>query len=179
LNSAAPRGTVHEPLFDVHSVRISRRVGPDGNELQQMIAQITQKRRGYFVKEDQDLADSDPATLDAAGKRRRAALLNTTDATGKTVERQPDFWFRGGATIIVDLRNVAIQHIVRQRIDNDDRLNEQRDFILGDDAALQMTAMTNATDARGQQEAPEVAAAPAPVVGLESEPFAFLHADLT
>jgi hypothetical protein len=172
-----PPTTVLQPLFDVHSVRISRRVGPDGNELQQMIAQITQKRRGYFVKEDQDLADADPATLTAAEKRRRATLLTSTDTVGNPVERQPDFWFRGGATLIIDLRNGAIQHIIRQRIDDDDRLNEQRDFILGDDTALAMTAMTNATDARWQLETSDAAAAPAAVVGLESEPFAFLHAD--
>lgn len=177
LHGAVPKEPLHEPQFDVHSVRISRRIGPSGNELQQMIAQITQKRRGYFVKEDQDLADANPATLDPSRRRQREVLLNTKDARGNPVERQPDFWFRGGATIIVDLRNGAIQHIVRQRIDNDERLDKQRDFILGDDTALAMTAMTNATDARRQQDSAGAAETAMPVFGLESEPFAFLHAD--
>lgn len=172
----SPSFPIHAPLFDVHSVRISRRTGPDGTELYQMIAQVTQKRRGYFAEEDQELADADPASLSPERQNRRTELLFTKklDDAGKRIERQPDFWFRGGATIIVDLRNGEIQHIIRQRIDNEERLRAQRDFILGDDTALAMAAMTRSTDEGNQASA--IATVP-PVVGLEAEPFAFLHAD--
>ena len=89
----------------------------------------------------------------------RNRLLVAKDGT----EARPDFWFRGGATIIVDLRNGSVQHIVRQRIDNETRLAEQRRFVVGDDTALAMASMrADADDA-------------SPVFGNEAEPFAFIH----
>lgn len=130
------------PSFEVHSVRIARRAGPDGNELFQMVAQITQRRRGYFDERRQKRVDRD-----GPGKK----------------DMQPDFWFRGGATIIVDLRDGRLQRIIRQRIDNDARLAAQRDFILGSDIALSMAA-AESDHTHG-----------CPVTGIENEPFAFVH----
>jgi hypothetical protein len=120
------------PIFDVHSARIARRTGPNGTELHQLIAQITQRRRGYFDEEEQKRVDQNGST------------------------DEPDFWFRGGATVIVDLRNAQVQRVIRKRIDDDDRLAEQRTYLLGDDLALAMV-----TDD----------------CGAAQEPFAFMHGD--
>lgn len=131
------------PSFDVQSVRVARRTGPDGNELFQLIAQITQRRRGYFDERRQKRVDRDgPGPNDF----------------------YPDFWFRGGATVIVDLRDGRLQRIIRQRICNDARLRSQRDFILGCDVALAMAAAASDASAHG-----------CAVTGVEAEPFAFVH----
>jgi hypothetical protein len=120
------------PIFQVHSARIARRTGPSGTELHQLIAEVMQKRRGYFDEEEQRKVDSE-------GSRD-----------------EPDFWFLGGATIIVDLRDGQVQRIIRKRIDDDHRLEEQRSYLLGDDLALAM--VTNDC-------------------GVTQEPFAFMHGD--
>lgn len=123
------------PKFEVHSVRIARRRTPEGRELQQLVAQVTQKRWGFFDEEEQ-------REVDKAGP-------------GDTPE--PDFWFRGGVTIIVDLNDGRLSHIIRKRIDKDDRLAAQRRFILGDETAMAMLSDD----------------------GLRRmEPFAFIHGDL-
>ncbi|MCJ2186511.1 gluzincin family metallopeptidase [Novosphingobium beihaiensis] len=136
-------GKVLLPVFEVHSVRIARRISPDRRELSQMIAQVTQKRRGYF----------DPA-------RQREV-----DRAGAPPDEEPDFWFRGGATIIVDLRDGRLERIVRQRIDQEQRLARQRDFLCKDSIARSM-AMT------GREELNS------PAFGFEREPFAFMHGDM-
>ena len=120
------------PTFQVHSARIARRIGPNGNELHQLVAQITQRRRGYFDAEEQKQVDREGS------------------------DAEPDFWFRGGATIIVDLRDGQVQRIIRKRIDDDRRLEEQRSFLLEDELALAMV-----TDD----------------CGVAQEPFAFMHGD--
>jgi hypothetical protein len=122
------------PVFQVHSARIAHRIGPNGDELHQLIAQITQRRRGYFDREEQERVDRE----------------------GVVGDSEPDFWFRGGATIIVDLRDGQVQRIIRKRIDDDRRLDEQRSFLLGDEVALAMV-----TDD----------------CGVSAEPFAFMHGD--
>ena len=127
-----PDGKQVMPLFDVHSVRIAHRAGPNEVEQHQLIANITQKRRGYFDEDEQKKVDREGS------------------------DKDPDFWFRGGATIIVDLRNGQLQHVIRKRIDDDDRLDEQRSFLLEDDTALAIAV--------GEY-------------GIAAEPFAFVHGD--
>ncbi|WP_408591287.1 hypothetical protein [Novosphingobium sp.] len=120
-----------EPSFDVNSARISRRSGPDGQELHLLIFQITQKRRGYFARDEQVAADN--GTIDPSRFANR------------------DFWFRGGATLHVDLRDGRLLRIIRKRIDNNDRLEEERAFRCG-----------------------ETTGEPAFATG-QNEPFAFVH----
>lgn len=136
------KGRRPQPLFQVHSVRIARRHTPDGRELAQMIAQVSQQRRGYY-----DLADQ--ARVDAEGPR-------IDGSTGR--EEEPDFWFRGGATIIVDLRDGRLTHVIRKRIDNDERLERQRRFIFSDGTALAMAARSSSDGDGGV-----------------AEPFAMIH----
>lgn len=94
---------------EVHSVRTTRRAGPDGLDLRQLVVQITQRRRGYL----------DPAT-------------QTAQDDG-AAEIPPQFWFRGGATVIIDLRegrNGRITSIIRKSIADEHRLGRQRDYLL-------------------------------------------------
>jgi hypothetical protein len=128
------RSSKSEPAFEVHSVRVSRRQGPDGQELHQLVVQITQKRRGYFDTDRQ-------REVDAADPR------HVEDAP-------PDFWFRGGATVLVDLRDGRLRRVIRKRIDKKERLDRERAFRMG---GVEILAM-----ARRDSELPR-------------EPFAFMH----
>lgn len=95
------------PAVEVHSVRTTRRAGPDGQDIRQLIVEITQRRRGFFddgIQKAQDKA-----------------------ANGEI--KAPDFIFRGGATLIFDLRNHKLRYAIRKRIDDDVRLAEQREFL--------------------------------------------------
>lgn len=117
LSITATRKT-GEPSFEVASARIARRQGPNGETLEQLVVQIIQRRRGYLRREDQALADAgEKAKLGAAWEN-------------------PDFWFRGGSTLLVDLRDGTLRRIIRKRIDSDERLAEQRAFLGGDAKAL-------------------------------------------
>jgi len=98
------------PKFEVHSARIARRAGPEGQETHQLIIQMTQKRRGYDDPIDQEKADAGNPDL---------------------LARDPDFWFRGGATIHIDLRDGKLIRIIRKNVCDDKRLAAQRDFRTG------------------------------------------------
>lgn len=143
LKSIARRsyqGGEPRPVVQVYSTRAARRSGPDGQELNQLVVQIAQKRAAYFDPEEQARADrGEPCG-------------------------EPDFWFRGGSTLLIDLRDGRLRNIVRKRIDYaaDDetgRLAEERRFRMGDSGPL---AMATYTEVKGQT---------APV----REPFAMMH----
>lgn len=123
-----------QPLFEVNSARISRRTGPDGNELHLLIIQITQKRRAYFDREEQVAADNGDYKMIGPDRKDR-----------------PDFWFLGGATLHVDLRDGKLLRIIRKRIDQPNRLEKEVAFRTGDESGT-VAAVTNG-----------------------SEPFAFMH----
>lgn len=101
-----------EPSFDVNSARVSRRTGPNGQDLHLLIFQITQRRRGYYDSDEQKEADK--------------------GNYGPGRFEKPDFWFRGGATLHVDLRDGRLLRIIRKRIDKNDRLEEERAFRCGE-----------------------------------------------
>lgn len=96
------------PVLQVYSARVARRAGPDGQELNQLVIQVVQKRRGYFDPDRQ-------AEVDAQG-------------CADEDKEEPDFWFRGGATLLVDLRDGGLRYAIRKRIGDKDRLAAQRDF---------------------------------------------------
>ena len=96
---------------------------------------MTQKRRGYDDPTDQDKADAgDPALL----------------------ARDPDFWFRGGATIHIDLRDGKLIRIIRKNVCDDKRLAAQREFRTGKTSGQAIGSRASAN----------------------LEPFAFLHRSL-
>jgi len=114
---------------EVHSVRTTRRAGPDGQDIRQLVLEIAQRRRGFLKVATQEAQDA-----------------------GKGDDRAPDFWFRGGATVIIDLRDGAIRYAIRKSIGDDERLARQREF-------LGQAQGTSFTYDRGRTE----------------EPFALLH----
>jgi hypothetical protein len=130
------------PIIEVHSARTARRVGPDGDVLADAIIQVTQRRPGYLDPEVQDRVDHQIRT------KRPRALAEAP---------KPDFWFRGGATLIVDLETGMVRYAVIKNIWSESRLARQRDFLSGrSDGSLRAMYFGS---------------------GLEpmQEPFAFLH----
>jgi hypothetical protein len=110
LGADAPRsierGADGLPLFEVHSVRPARRLGPDGQTLTDLIIEITQKRHGYANPQWQDKVDS-----------------------GEIAPPTNDFWFRGGCTVLIDLDRGAVRYLIGKGITNEARLAAQRAFV--------------------------------------------------
>ncbi|MFG1384513.1 gluzincin family metallopeptidase [Xanthobacter versatilis] len=106
IDRGAPR--VNPPV-EVHQVRATRRAGPDGQDIRQLVIEVTQRRRGFI----------DPA-------------VQAEQDAGKGDVLEGDFVFRGGATLIVDLRDRRVRYVIRKRIDDEERLNEQRSFLTGE-----------------------------------------------
>lgn len=123
------------PKVEVHSARVARRRGPDGQVLDQLVVQITQ-RRGAFM----DLAKQEQA-----------------DAQG--FDGDPDFWFRGGATLLIDLSDGRLRTVIRKRIDNDTRLETERHWRMGAQGGLAMAVYDDPDDAAERVR----------------EPFALIH----
>jgi hypothetical protein len=97
------------PAFEVQSVRVANRVGPDGEQERQIIIEITQERRGY----------------------RTAELQKRVETHGRIKGVRTDFTFRGGATLVVDLRTREVRYCIVKDIASDERMAAQRDFQFG------------------------------------------------
>ncbi|UAK26325.1 gluzincin family metallopeptidase [Sphingomonas nostoxanthinifaciens] len=124
------------PSVEIHSARISRRHTADGKLLQQLIVQVAQRRRGYYLQADQDRCD--------------AGQMGDDDP----LWQKPDFIFRGGATIHVDLSSGKVLRIIHKNIDDQKRLERQRGFLLGDPSAFSFAGRDDPSN---------------------SEPFALVH----
>ena len=98
------RGT---PKVEIHSVRVTRRIGPDGQDLRQLIVEVTQRRRGFLNPNSQTQAD----------------------AASVPIPEREDFIFRGGATLVFDLQTKKLSYAIRKSIGNDARLATQRAFL--------------------------------------------------
>lgn len=122
--------------IEVHSVRTTRRTGPDGQELYQLIVEVTQRRRGFLSPDRQEAAEN---------------------ATG--VPDREDFLFRGGSTLIFDLKSGELRYAIRKSITNEARLSEQRSFLEANPSFRIRSHYSD--DAVG-------------AVGMD-EPFAFAH----
>lgn len=99
--------------FEVHSLRPVRRIGPRGKMLTDIIIEITQRRRGYFDPKEQN-PDTD------------------YDFSPNANAREPDFIFRGGATLIIDTETMAVRYYINKDITSASRLERQRQFEMGD-----------------------------------------------
>jgi hypothetical protein len=126
------------PPVEIHSVRTTRRTGPDGQDLRQLIIEIAQQRRGFHDEQVQKEQD--------------------TQKTGRV--RTGDFEFRGGATLIFDLREGHLRYAIRKRISDNVRLEHQRNF-------LQNHCFGSLAFAYGLQDASDRADS--------EEPFALVH----
>lgn len=97
--------------IEVASVRTTRRTGPDGQDIRQLVIEVTQRRQGFLDPAEQ--ARHDAATVAGGSKPPRG-----------------DFVFRAGATLIVDLRENILRYVIGKRIDDDARLARQRAQLL-------------------------------------------------
>jgi hypothetical protein len=89
------------PSFEVHSLRRARRVGPDGDALDQVIISITQRR-----------------------------ILDSTTG-GPAQPDAPSFNFRGGVTLILDLDTLRLRYVIRKSINDSERLQRQLAYLQG------------------------------------------------
>lgn len=136
------------PALEVHSVRPARRVGPDGNTMTDLVVEMTQRRRGYLDPDVQEEAD--------AGKDKGP----------------PDFIFRGGCTLLIDLETGEVRYCVGKGIESKRRLEAQRMFLAEHlDTSLRASYFAdprriyfkNVVDGMGEDGA------------FSIEPFALLH----
>jgi hypothetical protein len=113
--------------FEVHSFRGARRIGPDGDTVDEVVISLAQQRRVKLAEE----------------------IGSQT------------FAFRGGCTLILDLRTLKLKYVVKKLIDNSDgRLTRQRAYRTGEaGASLRATYFGR------------------PELNDNSEPFALLHSD--
>jgi hypothetical protein len=95
------------PVFEVHSVRPARRLGPDGQTLTDLVIEITQKRRGYLSPAIQQQVDK-----------------------GEIPPPRCDFWLRGGCTVLVDLDRGTVRYCIGKGMTSASRLAAQRKFAL-------------------------------------------------
>lgn len=96
------------PNVEVHSVRTTSRTGPDGQSARQLVIEVAQRRRGFYDENKQ-------RDEDRIDQRQPAA---------------PDFIFRGGATLIFDMLSGQLRYAIRKRINDDERLDAQRKFLV-------------------------------------------------
>ncbi|MGE8186028.1 hypothetical protein [Pseudomonas sp. NPDC086278] len=116
--SLFPRYDGVVPKIEVHSVRTCRRAGPDGQDLRQLVIEVTQRRRGFLDRDKQRDLDG----LDMPKSKSKAK-------SGPDASLASDFVFRGGATLIIDLRDGKVRYVIRKRINDADRLEHQRQFL--------------------------------------------------
>jgi hypothetical protein len=93
------------PKVEVHSVRPARRVGPDGQQLTDLVIEITQARKGYQSPEEQANADRDPNPPEEY------------------------FTFRGGCTLLIDMYTKEVRYCIGKNILSEKRLQRQREYL--------------------------------------------------
>jgi hypothetical protein len=98
-------------LPKVQSIRSSRRIGPSGQVVFDIVAEVTQ-RRGVSIPGSED-------------------LLN----------------FFGGATVIID-PDGRIRYVMKKRITDNDRVNQQREFLESPNGAKYKESLTGKTSAK-------------------------------
>ncbi len=95
------------PPFEVHSIRMARRVGPDGNLLNQIIIGITQQ-------------------INLTSDSLKKFVPELDDSINlQLADKNATFKFRGGATIIIDLDKQAIKYSIKKPIIDRSRLIAQ------------------------------------------------------
>jgi hypothetical protein len=101
------RGADGRPVFEVHSFRPCRRIGPDGQQQTDLVVEIVQRRKAFFDEDRQKAVDDGTVAFDQAAQ---------------------DFWFRGGCTLIIDPETGDIRYCIRKSVgpQGDDRLARER-----------------------------------------------------
>lgn len=146
-----PRNSIYRsksgaPSVEVHSVRTAMRRDARGAVSADLVIEITQRRAGYFDRDEQKKRDAHGPPLSGDDKG--------------------DFKFRTGCTVIVDTTKNIFRHIIRTpgTVADDAELEYVRQFLTGD-----ADATVNAFDGVRAQSLRERRPR-----GLD-EPFAMLH----
>ena len=105
------RDVQHYPVFEVHSFRPCRRIGPDGQQRTEFVVEIVQKRMGFFDPDVQQKVDRGDVPFESIAR--------------------PDFWFRGGCTLLVDNTNGRVRYCIQKPVCDNERLDRERTFRLG------------------------------------------------
>jgi hypothetical protein len=154
LEKAAPEAFYRDrgatPRLEVHSVRPTNRIGPEGQTVTELVVEMTQRRRGYY---DPDVQ----AAVDA----------------GEIKPPRPDFIFRGGCTLLIDPNTGNVRYSIYKRIRSENRLDRMCRFLGGDKGpSLRATYIGDPYKAYFQR----LTARPAVTTeGTAPEPFALLH----
>lgn len=103
--------------FEVHSVRPARRVGPEGQQIAELIIEITQRQPVFFHKGQ--------------------AVPQRTWTKGKG--RDADLWYRGGCTLLIKPETAEVRYIIGKGITDRTRLQRQVAFASRAHGTLQAT----------------------------------------
>jgi hypothetical protein len=104
------RGKCGVPTIEVHSVRFARRRGVLRSVVTDLVVEVRQRRRGYFDREKQAEVDAGEPHSDLP---------------------RPDFRFRRGCTLIIDLQTQEVRYVIATRGDvtNHEELDRVRRFL--------------------------------------------------
>jgi hypothetical protein len=105
-----PRGG--DNRFQVHSVRPARRIGPDGQQVTDLIIEVVQRQPAW-------ICDGAAAAVKPKSPRK------------------PDFYFRGGCTMIYSLSEERVRYCVKKSLNSAARLQRQRDFLAANQSLYQ------------------------------------------
>lgn len=143
------RDRYDEPSVEVHSVRPALRRTVSGSIRTDLVAEITQRRRGYYDPDEQEQMDQEGNSIDRG--------------------EHGDFIYRAGATIFIDPTTQEVRRVIRTQgtIKDNDELERVRRYLLNE-----TEASANSFDA-GMAESIRSGKA-----SLRSEPFALLHQQL-
>jgi hypothetical protein len=137
-----------QPTVEIHAVRPAIRRKASGMTSTDLVIEITQRRDGYFDLEKQK-------QMDLPGAPVRGAQ-----------DPKPDFYYRAGATIIIDPATNDVRRVIRTpgTVSDDAELDRVRRFLRGEDAGAD-----NAFDGGLARSLRELDSRE------RSEPFALLH----
>lgn len=104
------------PAVEIHSVRPAIRRTRAGGQSTDIVVEITQRRRGYFDRDEQRKADARKHPLPASEKG--------------------DFIYRAGCTILIDSATQEVRRVIRTAgtIDDDEALDRLRRYLVGEAA---------------------------------------------
>ena len=128
------------PEIKINSVRLAYRTSLSMQSLSDLVVEINQRRRGYLDLDKQ-------AAVDA----------------GTTPPGEPDFIFRGGATMLIDINTGRVRYVISKGIGGDHRLNIQRQYLSDSETSLAYTYFGNPRLNYFKAD------------GSQREPFALLH----
>ena len=128
------------PEIKINSVRLAYRTSLSLQSLSDLVVEINQRRRGYLDLDKQ-------AAVDA----------------GATPPDEPDFIFRGGATMLIDINTGRVRYVISKGTDSDHRLNIQRQYLSDSETSLVYTYFGNPRLNYFKAD------------GSQREPFALLH----